>query len=124
MSSTPPAFTVLYDGECPFCNSYVSFARLRDAVGAVELIDAREAPELVAEYASRGYPIDGGMIVDTGENVFYGGDAVWAINTLVGRNPLLKVFSGRTILNWCYPAMRFCRNAVVRLLGKTPIQSK
>lgn len=124
MSKQPEPTRILYDGECPFCKSYVSFARLRKALGTVELIDAREVPDMVADYDARGYPIDGGMIVDTGDQIYYGGDAVWAINTLVGRNPLLKVFSGRTILNWCYPAMRFCRNAVVRLLGKTPIQSK
>ncbi|MAP96298.1 MAG: hypothetical protein CMK07_15240 [Ponticaulis sp.] len=122
MSSARP-FRILYDGECPFCQSYVGFARLRKAVGEVELIDAREAPELVADYHERGFPIDEGMIVDTGDVVYFGGDAVWAINSLVSRNPLLKLMSGRKFLKVIYPSLRFGRNSVIRLLGRKPIQS-
>lgn len=32
---------VIYDGECPFCRSYVSLMALRDRVGQVDLVDAR-----------------------------------------------------------------------------------
>ena len=121
MADAPP-FRVLYDGECPFCRSYVSFARLRKAVGEVELIDAREVPDLVADYASRGFPIDEGMIVDTGEQVYWGGDAVWAIKCLIRRNPLLRLMGGRAFLRWIYPALKFGRNSAIRLLGKSPIR--
>ncbi len=113
---------ILYDGECPFCVSYVRFARLRDALGKIELLDARGHPEMVENYAARGFPIDDGMIVDTGEEVYFGGDAVWAINALVGRNPLLRLMSGRAFLRFVYPVLRGGRNLVTRLRGKPPIQ--
>ncbi|KAA9011069.1 DUF393 domain-containing protein [Sphingobium limneticum] len=32
---------IIYDGECIFCQNYVRFFRLREAIGAVELLDAR-----------------------------------------------------------------------------------
>lgn len=121
MADAPP-FRVLYDGECPFCRSYVSFARLKQAVGEVELIDARDVPDMVEDYAARGFPIDEGMIVDTGEVVYWGGDAVYAINALIGRNPILKLTGGRAFLRWIYPALKFGRNTVIRVLGKSPIQ--
>lgn len=114
---------ILYDGECPFCSSYVRFARLQKAVGRVELLDAREEAELVEAYAAQGFPIDEGMIVDTGEAVYFGGDAVWAINALASPNPALRLMSGRAFLKWVYPALRFGRNSVIRLLGKQPIRS-
>ena len=88
----------------------------------MELIDAREASVLVEDYASRGYPIDDGMIVDTGDAVYWGGDAVWAINALTSPNPVLKMLGGRRFLKRIYPALRFGRNSALRVLGKTPIR--
>lgn len=116
------ATRILYDGECPFCASYVAFARLKKALSEIDLIDARERPDLVAHYDALGYDIDKGMIVDKGEAIYFGGDAVWAINALVGKNPLLKLLSGKQFLKFIYPALRFGRNSIIRLLGKTPIQ--
>ena len=36
---------ILYDGACPFCASYVRYARLKDRVGEVDLVDARQVPD-------------------------------------------------------------------------------
>ena len=120
----PKTTKILYDGECPFCKSYVDFARLRTALGSVDLIDAREHPALVASYLDQGYSIDDGMIVDTGDEIYFGGDAVFAINALLSSNPILNVFSGRSFLKWVYPALRFGRNSVIRLMGRQSILSK
>ena len=38
---------LVYDGDCPFCSAYVRFVRLRDAVGTVHLVDAREGGPVV-----------------------------------------------------------------------------
>lgn len=46
-SAAPPGpVEVVYDGECPFCASYVALLRLRERVGEVRLIDARRANRL------------------------------------------------------------------------------
>jgi predicted DCC family thiol-disulfide oxidoreductase YuxK len=112
---------VLYDGECPFCANYVAMARLRERVGEVELIDARGRPDLVAAHKAAGRPIDEGMIVETEEAVYFGGDAVWAINALLSRNPVLNALSGRAMLKFVYPALRFGRNTALRAMGRKPI---
>ncbi len=114
---------ILYDGECPFCAAYVSMARLRSLSGAVDLIDARERPDLVSEYAARGMDIDAGMIADLDGTAYFGGEAMWAINALVSRNPLMRLASNRAVLVWIYPALRAVRNATVRLLGHSAIRA-
>ncbi len=118
-----PAMRVYYDGECPFCASYVKMARLRQAVGDVVLVDARTAPEAVSAFASAGYDIDQGMIVELDGRVYFGWEAVWAINALAARAPLLRRLTSRRLLKAVYPALRGSRNLVLRLLGRQPIGS-
>lgn len=120
-SSSPPTVRVLYDGECPFCANYVAMARLRERAGEVELIDARARPDLVEAHKAAGRPIDEGMIVETQDAVYFGGDAVWAINALLSKNPLLNALSGRAMLKFVYPALRLGRNTALRALGRKPI---
>jgi len=40
---------VVYDGECPFCSSYVLLYRLREQAKQVHLIDARSTHPMVDE---------------------------------------------------------------------------
>lgn len=112
---------ILYDGDCPFCAQYVQMARLRNRVGEVELLNAREHRDLVRRHTAAGRPIDDGMIVETPDEIYYGGDAIYAINALLSENPVLNVLSGRAMLKFIYPALRFGRNSALRLMGRKPI---
>ena len=112
---------ILYDGECPFCAGYVKMARLKSMSGTVELMDARSVPDLTAEHARAGRNIDQGMIVELDDKVYFGGEAMWAINTLLSENWLLKHLSARSILVFVYPAMRAGRNLVLRIRGHEAI---
>ena len=117
------ALTIVYDGDCPFCASYVAFARLKTLFQTVDLLNARDHPELVDHYAKQGYDIDRGMIVESDGQIYFGSDAMWAINTLVSPNPALKLMGGRTFLKWIYPVLRFGRNTTLRLLGRKPLNA-
>jgi len=113
---------VYYDGECPFCTSYVKLAQLRRAVGGVELIDARTCPETVQRFAELGYDIDDGMVVELDGRIYHGWEAVWAMNALAATAPVLRRFTSRRFLNAIYPFLRGCRNLALRVLGKRPIR--
>ena len=52
---------LVYDGECPFCSRYVRLLRLRAAVGAVELVDARTDHPMVSYLYDLGIDLDEGM---------------------------------------------------------------
>lgn len=126
MADTPKRFdevSILYDGECPFCAAYVGMARLRALSGEVTLIDARTCPDLVATHAEAGRDIDQGMIVEIDGAIYYGGEAMWAINALLSPNPLMRAFSSKPFLVFVYPALRATRNAAVGLLGKSKIRT-
>src|SRR5690606_25765599 len=47
-----PGLTIVYDGDCPFCTSYIRLLRIRDAAGPVRLVNAREDHDVVAEARS------------------------------------------------------------------------
>lgn len=114
---------ILYDGACPFCVNYVRFTRLRDRVGVVELIDAREAGEMVLTYAERGHFIDESFIVDTGDAVLTHGAALGYIHgKLAPRWTGLPYLTNARMLEAIYPSLRAMRNGTLRLLGTPPIQ--
>ena len=59
---------IIYDGDCPFCSSYVALLRLREQYD-VRLVDARKEPALAAQY---GLDLNEGMIVDLDGKVHHG----------------------------------------------------
>lgn len=121
MSETT-AMRVYYDGDCPFCTSYVKLARLRRAVGGVELINAREATDEIAQFAADGYDIDKGMIVVLDGKTYFGWEAVWAMNALAARSAVLRRVTNRQIIRAIYPFLRACRNLTLRAMGRKPIR--
>ncbi|WP_296474400.1 thiol-disulfide oxidoreductase DCC family protein [Roseinatronobacter sp.] len=105
---------IIYDGECPFCASYVRLLRLRES-HAVRLIDARIDPE-----TARGYGLDlnEGMIVDLDGEVYHGARAVALLSRLSRGPGLLR--SDR-VAERVYPWMRRGRALVLTLLGRKPL---
>lgn len=106
---------IVYDGDCPFCRSYVALLRLREQYD-VRLIDARKEPALAAQY---GLDLNEGMIADLDGEVHHGARAVSLLSRLSG--------SGISPLRWdwfadlAYPVLRFGRNAALKLLGRSQI---
>ena len=118
---------LLYDGECPFCSRYVSYVRLRDAVGSVTLADAREHPDLVEEARQRGYEVDTGMVLKLDGRYYHGGDCIHALALLTTSSGFFNrmnraLFRSRTFSRIVYPVLRTGRNVTLRLLGRTRLQ--
>ena len=119
---------VVYDGDCPFCNSYVRLAALRNAVGSVELVDARTPDPRVRDVQKRGFDLNEGMIAIFGGKIYYGADALVLLSTLSGNRGLFarllsRLFSDPGRAHRLYPALKTGRLIALKLLGRSQISS-
>ena len=118
---------VIYDGQCPFCSTYVRFARLRETVGPVELVDARSGGPVIEELVSAGLDLDEGMLLKYGGRLYHGADCLNMLSVLSSHSGLINrlmalVFARPEVARLAYPMLRAGRNATLRLLGRKRIK--
>ena len=70
---TREPLTIVYDGACPFCSSYVRFVRLKRNYD-VKLVDARSHRPQLDAYHRLGFNLNEGMVVEVGENLYHGAE--------------------------------------------------
>lgn len=121
--SGAPRITIVYDGGCPFCSAYVRLVRLREAVGPVRLVDARQGGPLVDEISAAGYDLDDGMVLKL-DGVFYHGDeclnrlALLSTGSGVFNRTMAFLFSRPAVARIAYPFLRAGRNLALKLMGR------
>ena len=118
--------SVVYDGECPFCSAYVEMLRLRQSVGTVRLVDAREYSNLVTECRLRGFLLDDGMLAIYGGRPYFGSDAVILLSQLTTASGIFNraaaaVLSKPFLARLCYPVMKAGRKATLKIIGRTSL---
>lgn len=114
----PTGDYLLYDGECPICASFVRFAEFRRRHPELQLIDARGAPELVADLRRRGYEINEGMVLVVEGQLYYGADANTKLASYTADLPTAKRAAMSAIGTAPYALLRAMRNTLVRLRGR------
>lgn len=121
--------SIVYDGECPFCQHFMLLVRVRESAGSVRLIDARSDDPLVTDVIQRGFDLDQGMIVKIGERFYHGAEAMQVLAMLSTRtgwfNKLnYQLFRSQRASRALYPLLRSGRNLVLRIRGHKPIHSQ
>ncbi len=118
---------IIYDGDCPFCSSYVELLRLRETFGKVELINARECRELVEELAGQNMNLDDGMVLVLNGEYYHGSECIHrlallatASNTFNRINRL--IFERKGLAAVLYPILRAGRNLSLKILGVKKIR--
>lgn len=119
---------LVYDKECPACDNYCQVVRIRESVGELNLIDAREDSAIMAEITAQGMDIDQGMVLKIEDQLYYGADAIHMLSLLSSRSGIFNrlnywVFKSKRLSRIFYPALRACRNLLLKLLGKTRINN-
>ncbi|GAM98198.1 hypothetical protein U91I_01830 [alpha proteobacterium U9-1i] len=124
-----PGTFVVYDGECPFCSQYVRLVKLREAVGPVKLINARDDHPAVRYLQSQGVDLNQEMALIMNGEHFTGPECMHRLslmstdagffNVLVAR-----MFSNRRATKTLYPVLRAGRNLTLRMLGRRPIEER
>lgn len=119
---------VVYDKQCPACDYYCNMVRIKESVGRLVLVDARDGGPIMGEITAKGLDIDQGMVVKVGSELYYGPDAIHAL-ALMGTNKgffnrlVYWSFRSKAVSKVLYPILRACRNLLLKILGKTKINN-
>ena len=113
---------LVYDGECPVCKTYCKYIRIREAVGNLRLIDARQPGTLMDEITAAGLDIDQGMVLKFKDVIYYGADAIHMLTLLSTPSGIFNrinyyVFSTKIGANIFYPLGKIFRTLLLKLLG-------
>lgn len=124
----PEPILLIYDKDCPACNAYCQVVRIRQSVGELKLINAREDSAIMQEITAVGLDIDQGMVLKMGTSLYYGSDAIHMLSLLSSRSGFFNrlnyhLFKSRRVAKWLYPLLRACRNLLLKLLRKRKINN-
>ena len=119
---------LVYDGECPACNAYCQIVRIKESVGDLRTVDARENSEVMNEITAQCLEIDQGMVLKMGEQLYYGADAIHMLALIGSRSGIFNrfnywMFKSKTISKIIYPLLKLCRNLLLKILRKTKINN-
>lgn len=128
MSLMPEPILLIYDKDCPACNAYCQLVRIRQSVGELQLINAREDSAIMQEITVLGLDIDQGMVLKMANSTYYGSDAIYMLSLLSSRSGVFNrlnyhLFKSRRVAKWLYPVLRRCRNLLLKLLRKRKINN-
>jgi predicted DCC family thiol-disulfide oxidoreductase YuxK len=120
---------LIYDGECPVCSAYVTYVRFRESVGRVQLVNARSAREWFDRVQAQGLDLDEGMVLVYGGRFYHGADCIHMLALLSTPSGVFNrlnaaIFRRPRLARWLYPVLRAGRNMLLRILGRSRINSK
>ncbi|MGI9222525.1 MAG: DCC1-like thiol-disulfide oxidoreductase family protein [Woeseiaceae bacterium] len=119
---------VVYDKQCPACDYYCTMVKIRETVGRLVLLDARDGGEIMDGITARGLDIDQGMVVIVGQELYYGSDAIHVL-ALMGTNRgffnrlAYWSFRSKAVSRILYPVLRTFRNFLLKILKVTKINN-
>ena len=123
-----PEILLVYDRECPACNNYCRVVRIKESIGELKIIDARESSQVLDEITEVGLDIDQGMVLKMGDELYYGSDAIHALALISSRSGIFNrinywMFLSKRMSRILYPILRACRNLLLKLLRRTKINN-
>lgn len=128
MSNPPATLWLVYDGDCPFCSATAQMYRLKKSVGTLQVVNAREAgdTDIMREIAAAQLDLNEGIVARFNGRLYHGAEALHLLAMLGSDNDWLNrlnvaLFRNPRAVRLAYPAMKFARNTVLKLMGRTPI---
>ncbi len=119
---------LVYDRECPVCNAYCQIVKIRESVGDLRIVNARENSDVMDEITAQGLDIDQGMVLKMGEQLYYGSDAIHTLALIGSRSGIFNrvnywIFKSRIASSILYPCLKSCRNLLLKILRKSKINN-
>jgi len=119
---------LVYDRACPACNAYCQVVRIRESVGNLRIVDARENSAVMNEISAQGHDIDEGMVLKMGGQLYYGSNALHMLALIGSRSGIFNrfnycIFKSKKASYILYPLLKFFRHLLLKMLGKTKINN-
>lgn len=119
---------LVYDKECPVCDSYCQAIRISESVGELKIVNARENSAVMKEITEQDLDIDQGMVLKMGGELYYGSNAIHALALISNHSGIFNrlnywVFKSKALAHILYPVLRFFRNLLLKVLGKSKINN-
>lgn len=126
LDATP--LLLVYDKDCPACQNYCIMVRIKESIGRLELVDAREDTPIMREITDAGFDIDDGMVLKMGDQLYYGADAVHALSLISSRSGIFNrlnywVFKSERVSRLFYPVLKTGRAILLKILRKKKINN-
>ncbi|WP_271272699.1 DCC1-like thiol-disulfide oxidoreductase family protein [Aliamphritea hakodatensis] len=118
---------LIYDRSCPACEHYTRLLHIREDIGALELINAREHPEWVATLRQQGIDLNNDMLLKLDDQEYRGAEALHMLALLGSDSGLFNrlnhwLFRSTFRSKLCYPVMRLGRKLLLLILRRKGIE--
>ena len=119
---------LVYDDECPVCRNYVQMLRIRESIGELKLVNARDGGELVDEITAKGINLDQGMVLIMDGKTYYNSDTIHALALISSPSGIVNrfnywIFKSKYRSYFLYPILRFLRGVLLTILGKKKLNN-
>ncbi len=105
---------LVYDGECPFCSRYSRMVDVRDAIGELILVNARDGGPIVDEIKALPWDLNRGMVLKLNGRYRFGDEALHTLALLSRKNGAFGILNrlvlgSRAVAWFAYPLLKLCR---------------
>ncbi len=113
---------LVYDGECPICRPAANAFKIKQAVGDLKVINAREAHPIMDELKAQGLSVDNGMVLKMGGKYYQGAEAM-NICAMIGTDSDLfnkmnvMLFRSKCLSKIFYPVFKTVREIAIKCNG-------
>ena len=116
------AFTLVYDGGCPFCRHFAQRSELIGGLPDLVIRDGRSDYELRAMLRNKGFNLSNGAVLMEGERIWHGSEAISMLcRHLSPSDPLLQLLNGlfrdSARAGFFYPGLLMARRIALGLRG-------
>lgn len=111
---------LVYDGECILCRNTAQALKIKQSVGQLQIINAREGHPLVKELQTKGYDLNEGIVVKLGDQCLHGKAAMHMLANLSTPSDTFNrltawSFKYKPVVCLLYPVLKFVRRALLLL---------
>lgn len=124
--TSPSDNWIIYDGDCPFCRNYMRLTKLKESIGPVRLINARDGGPEVEQVKAAGLDLDEGMAMQYNGQLYHGDQCLNMMALMSSDSGLFNraaalLFRSPKVARISYPFLRYGRAITLRMLGRKKI---